>query len=447
MAYQMDYYRENTRSGPSQSEPSPLQEDQLPEEAAWGNQAMIEANNLSVAPEVEASESGGGSAEQAEAEQEEEVLGPGGFDYHGEELVNPAVAYQDPAAIPDSIYAAAYQDYLGSCTLESVGGVEWRQMQAEAEAAAALAVSRYEALLQEESSSGPSAEALRHLPPEDREALELIAREQALHRLNVGHTGGVGEVDLASMNPTEQYNYLHDLVLRSGGTFTEADLEVNLIGIRGMNVEGETHDNGLGEDGLAAYDDTIYAVRMVDGKPEVYTFAATTDYGDRSDLQETNFGYDDPDGEREYLLLADGSYDMYMNSNITTMSATDLQAHALREGRSYVEGQNPATSVLDVDRDRQVDPEELENHSYQHQGINVHVGGRYDDAKVDSWSAGCQVIPRAPRDAANGVDGVSYYDTFLRLLQEDPRAAEANKGTNAHVGYTLATAQNLPSAG
>lgn len=406
--------------------------DLLPEEAAWGNQAMIE--------ELNSAAEGGGTEGDEEA-----ALGPGGFDYHGAELVSPEIGHQPGAQIPDSIYDEVYRDALGSATIFSVGIQEWLAMRADARAAAEQAVARYEALLDEEMAASLGSGALQNLPPEDREAIEALAQEQAVHRLNVGHTGGVGEVDLAAMDPTQLYNYLHDLVIRSGGEFTEEDMEVNLIGIRGMNVEGETHDNSLGEDGLASYDDTMYATRMVDGVPEVYTFAATTDYGDRQDLIGTTYGYDDPDGEREYLLLADGSYNMYMHTNMQNLAADNLDAHALHEGYGWVEGQEPATSVLDVDRDRQVDPEELEDHSYEHQGINVHVGGRYDDPRVYSWSAGCQVIARAPRDEANAVEGVSYYDTFLDLMQADPRAAEASTG-NASVGYTLATAQNLPSA-
>lgn len=436
MAYDMDFYRDSYRQQPVADSSASLVEDNLPEEAAWGNQAMIEQ---SVSEEVHEET---GEAPEPAAEGEEEALGPGGFDYHGEALVDPEVAHQEAGEIPDSVYAQVYQDALDGIPLERLPEEDREAILADARAEAELAVARYEALLSEEMAGSVSAEALRYLPQEDREAIEKLAREQALHRLNVGHTGGVGELDLEAMNPTQLYNYLHDLVLRSGGEFTEEDLEVNLIGIRGMNAEGETHDNALGEDGKAHYDDTIYAVRMVDGKPEVYTFAATTDYGDRSDLLETGFGYDDPDGEREYLLLAEGSYQMYMNGNIMSMDEDDLKMHALREGSSR--SLEPVTSVLDVDRDRQVDPEELENNSYNYQGINMHVGGRYDDTKVDSWSAGCQVIPRAPRDEAKAPEGVYFYDTFLQLLQEDPRAAGAIKGENPYVNYTLANAENLP---
>ncbi len=438
MAYDMDFYRDSYRQQPVADSSASLVEDNLPEEAAWGNQAMIEQT---VSEEVQEET---GETPDPEVEGEEEALGPGGFDYHGEALVDPEVAHQEAGDIPDSVYAQVYQDALDGIPLERLPEEDREAILADARAEAELAVARYEALLSEEMAGSISPEALRYLPQEDREAIEKLAREQALHRLNVGHTGGVGELDLEAMNPTQLYNYLHDLVLRSGGEFTEEDLEVNLIGIRGMNTDGEFHDNALGEDGKAHYDDTIYAVRMVDGKPEVYTFAATTDYGDRSDLLETGFGYDDPDGEREYLLLADGSYQMYMHGNIANLTENDLNSHALHEGWGWVEGQESATSVLDVDRDRQVDPEELENNSYEHQGINVHVGGRADDSKVDSWSAGCQVIPRAPRDEANAQEGVYYYDTFLELLQEDPRAAGAIKGENPSVTYTLASAQNLP---
>jgi hypothetical protein len=214
--------------------------------------------------------------------------------------------------------------------------------------------------------------------------------------------------DFNKMSPEQQYNYLHDVAVSMAGgdesVWRTGDKEVNLIGIRSF-TDGQAHDQQANK-----YDDTIYAVRMVDGKPEVYAFQGSVDAG--KDPGGTKFGYDGPEGHG-FSHVADGSY----------APGTFVKTGGGHWGVDTVLGQAGDLKInVDFNNDAVIeDNERINKTEGAGWGIFFHPGGQGEN--VGSWSAGCQVIKP------------DQYGTFQHLLQDDP---------NMKFGYTLVDGHNLP---
>jgi hypothetical protein len=266
----------------------------------------------------------------------------------------------------------------------------------------------------------------RHqLPPEERLAIASEARANAVARVNLGHAGGVGEVDLAGMSEIEKFRYLKAEIEARGGQFRTEDMAMNVIGVRGLD-HGATGDNSPNE-----YNDTIYVLRMESGEPHVYEFNATTDYGDWDKVNDAGYGVNvrTEDGAQwAPLLMAEGSYTMNVGTHAW---GTDWSHEALTE-----RGGSGVTSIADVDGDHRVDPEELQ-FSFTDQGINVHRGG-LPDRPVNAYSAGCQVIPKRP---SGDESKALYWEDFHQMITEDPVYGT----TEDLIPYTLADVTHLPS--
>jgi hypothetical protein len=341
------------------------------------------------------------------------------------QVVNPAVATQPPAVIREEIRKNATQQAMPPASVMiHLPPEDQGDIYASAAAKGNAAAEAFDRLYQEELNR-VSPELKQHLPPEDVAALEQEARQHAVERINLGHVGGTGNVDLTSMNEQEKFNYLRDLIEDQGGTFRTEDNAMNVIGLRGLE-NGAVGDNAANE-----YNDTLFVLRYEDGKPQVYEFPATTDYGSTQDTSDAGDGVtaQTPDGAQWAPLLAtEGSYTM----NIGTHAAGTEWAHeALREA-----GGSGVISVPDLNGNHRVDPEEMQ-YQYTDQGINVHGGGR--SGTVGQWSTGCQVIPREP--TAGDDTGRLYWDDFHTMMTEDPVY-----GTTLDlIPYTLVDVQNAPS--
>jgi len=210
------------------------------------------------------------------------------------------------------------------------------------------------------------------------------------------------------MTPTEQYNYLKDVAVGMAGgdesQWRTGNNELNLIGIRSWQngQAGSSEGN--------KYNDTIYGVRMHDGKPEVYAFNGTVDAG--KDPGGTGYGYSGPEGSG-FSHVADGSYPI----------GTFEKRGGGKWGVDTTLGQSGNVNInVDFNNDAVIqDNERINKTEGAGWGIYFHPGGKGEN--VGSWSAGCQVIRP------------EQYGTFQSLLQQDP---------NQKFGYTLVDSKNLP---
>jgi len=214
--------------------------------------------------------------------------------------------------------------------------------------------------------------------------------------------------DFNNMTPEQQYNYLHDItVAMAGGDESQwrtGNDEVNLIGIRSwQNGQAGTSEGNK-------YNDTIYAVRMHDGKPEIYAFNGSVDAG--VDPGGTGYGYSGPEGSG-FSHVADGSYPI----------GTFEKRGGGKWGVDTTLGQSGNVNInVDFNNDAVIqDNERINKTEGAGWGIYFHPGGSGEN--VGSWSAGCQVIRP------------EQYGTFQSLIQQDP---------NQKFGYTLVDSANLP---
>lgn len=210
------------------------------------------------------------------------------------------------------------------------------------------------------------------------------------------------------MTPEQQYNYLHDITVAMAGgdesAWKTGDKEVNLIGIRSW--QGGQAGSSEGN----TYNDTIYAVRMNNGKPEVYAFNATVDAG--IDPGGTGYGYSDSRGSG-YSHVADGYYP----------DGTFVKSNNQHWGVRTVLAQASNVNInCDYNNDGVIqDDERINKTEGAGWGIYFHPGG--SGPNVNSWSAGCQAIRP------------EQYGTFMNLIEESPSNSFA---------YTLVDSRNLP---
>jgi len=223
-------------------------------------------------------------------------------------------------------------------------------------------------------------------------------------------TGPTLPANFNEMTPEEQYNYLKDVTVAMAGgdesAWKTGDKELNLIGIRSWQngQAGSAEGN--------KYNDTIYAVRLNNGKPEIYAFNGTVDAG--IDPGGTGYGYTDPaTGQHGFSHLADG---YYPDGTFATRGG----------GKWGVEtslGQNADVRInADFNNDGVIqDNERINKTEGAGWGIFFHPGGSGEN--VGSWSAGCQVIRP------------DQYPQFMQLVKENP---------DNTFGYTLVDSKNLP---
>jgi hypothetical protein len=150
------------------------------------------------------------------------------------------------------------------------------------------------------------------LLPEERLAIASLARASAVARINLGHAGGVGEVDLNGMTEIHKFRYLEAEIEARGGAFRTGDMAMNVIGVRGLD-HGATGDNAPNE-----YNDTIYVLRVENGAPHVYELNATTNYGDWDKVKDAGYGVSvatEKGPQWAPLLMAEGSYMMNIGTH------------------------------------------------------------------------------------------------------------------------------------
>ncbi len=168
----------------------------------------------------------------------------------------------------------------------------------------------------------------------------------------------------------ERAAWYQAVVKQSGGTWRTGTNQVNIVGLRGQDVNGQRNGNSFNQ-----WNDTMaYVWKDTHGKMQVREFRATTDPGMKwGDGRDAN-----GDGVKDIAHLRPGSY------------AYHLGTHRGQWGAG-----NP-NSNLPVDRDTNHDGRisVAERAASKRRGdvgygINIHWG---DSATVGGWSLGCQVI-------------------------------------------------------
>jgi hypothetical protein len=339
------------------------------------------------------------------------------------ELVNPAIASQPLSVIREEIRRAALRGALPE-DMYHVPLEDRAAMYSEAVKAGDEAVAAFDRIHREELSRLEDENG-KHLPAPERAALASEAVSTAIARVNLGHAGGVGDVDLNSMTELEKFNYLRAEIEARGGEFRTEDMAMNVVGVRGLD-HGVTGDNAPNE-----YNDTIYVLRMENGTPHVYEFNATTDYGDWDKVKDAGYGVTVlTEGTYQWapLLMAEGSYMMNVGTHAW---GTSWSHEALVET-----GGSGVTSIADVNGNHRVDPEEM-SFSFTDQGTNVHKGG-LPDRPVNAYSAGCQVIPKRP---SGDESSTLYWEDFHQMITEDPVYGTKED----RIPYTLADVLHMPS--
>lgn len=209
--------------------------------------------------------------------------------------------------------------------------------------------------------------------------------------------------EFSQMTQKEQYDFLREIyIAMTGGDESQwktGDKEVNIIGIRGWQDGKPVVNKGN------LYNDTIFAVRLVDGKPEVYAFSATVDAG--INPGNNDLGYRDASGRfLGYSHLADG---FYPNGTFYEREGSKWDVDIVLSQRQDVR------INVDTNNDGVIQDNERLNITVPlGWGISFHPGGKSE--KVGSWSAGCQVI--RPEN----------WKEFQKLLKESP---------DYHYGYVL----------
>jgi hypothetical protein len=226
-----------------------------------------------------------------------------------------------------------------------------------------------------------------HVAPEDRMALASEARVAAVRRINLGHAGGMGKVNLTQMTELERFRYLRAEIEVRGGELRSESMAMNVIGVRGLD-HGVTGDN-------APNVHTIYVLRTKAGKPRVCEFNAKSGCGDWAAV----------------MRMADRSYMMSVGTHAPG-SAWSFEALLERSGSGI-------------------------GFRFTGQGISVHAAGP-PERPLNARSAACQVIQRRP---AGDHSATLYWEDFHRMITEDP----VYDTTNGLIPYTLADVAHLPS--
>lgn len=230
----------------------------------------------------------------------------------------------------------------------------------------------------------------------------------------VAAAGSTTPVNLNSLSTQQQYDYLRNVVVQQAGGDSSAwktgEGEVNLIGIRSFQDGKPTTAEGN------TYNDSIYAVRMVDGRPQVTAFSGSTDAGIFPDPAASGFGYTDPQGTYQGIShLADGFYpDAWVRGAVAAGGAGLRQAGEIR---IHADSNNNGV----IDETERLGPDGQGVTKGAGWQIQFHTGGA--GTEVNRWSAGCQVIH------------ANQWQAFQELVGNAPNAA---------FSYALVDSANLP---
>lgn len=170
-----------------------------------------------------------------------------------------------------------------------------------------------------------------------------------------------------------RYDWYLRLVQSEGFAVRTGPNEVNVVGLRGFDVDG-----GPGGNAFNDWNDTIAFVwRDGDGVPHAVEFRATTDPGQAwGDAPDVN-----GDGRGDVAHLRPGQYTYFAGTH-----------------RGRATAGNPTVNVP-VDRDTNHDGDisngeraESAQRGDVGYGINIHWGPGYDSGDVGGYSLGCQVV-------------------------------------------------------
>ncbi|MCD4784497.1 MAG: hypothetical protein K8T10_11805 [Candidatus Eremiobacteraeota bacterium] len=283
------------------------------------------------------------------------------------------------------------------------------------------------------SGSGTQASNTQAVARRDRDGVRLSRRasrimeeeERINNNVDAGNeVNGASPPDFNKMTTQEQYDYLQDVVVQQAdgdeSAWKTGEGEVNLVGIRSWE-DGQPG----GREG-DAYNDTIYAARMVNGEPRIDSFNASVDGGvwNPSTAQNRGFGYRENGEWKGISHIADGFYrDNWVKggvpgSDLGLRQAGDIRIHADSNSDGVI--QNNERLGADINGDGIGDGVTVGS-SW---GIQFHPGG--NGTNVGQASAGCQVI--------HG----SEYDKFKQIISDAP---------NSRFSYTLIDSANLPPVG
>jgi peptidoglycan hydrolase-like protein with peptidoglycan-binding domain len=160
------------------------------------------------------------------------------------------------------------------------------------------------------------------------------------------------------------------LVKKAGGKWRSGVNEMNIVGLRGQDVDGKRNGNAFNQ-----WNDTMaYVWKGRDGKMHVREFRATTDPGLKSGTgQDAN-----RDGSLDLAHLRPGSYPYYLGTHRGLYGAGNpgynLPVYRDTNHDGHISSAEKAASKRRDDRGS---------------GINIHWGDGY---VVGGFSAGCQVV-------------------------------------------------------
>lgn len=234
----------------------------------------------------------------------------------------------------------------------------------------------------------------------DRAALAALARSAAARGVSLTPDGiaalrqarGLGEgprVDTATartiltlLSPVgprpegeaARAEWYQRIVEREGGTWRDGGQRMNVVGLRGFDVDRGRHDNAFG-----AWNDTMAFVwRDAEGRPKVREFRATTDPGMRAHADAPDVT---GDGRGDVAHLRPGQYEYRVGPHKGLPGAG-----------------NPTVNVP-VDRDTNQDGviSGAERRASIERGdvgwgINIHWGPGGDPSEIGPYSLGCQVV-------------------------------------------------------
>jgi hypothetical protein len=186
-------------------------------------------------------------------------------------------------------------------------------------------------------------------------------------------------------NPAERASELEGMVRSSGGKWRSGVNELNVVGLRGQDIDGKRHANAFNR-----WNDTLAFVwKDAGGKMNVREFRATTDPGvGRSG---SGLGVDaNGDGIKDVGHMQPGQY-TYRNG--------------LHRGMSGAARPDFATVSRDVDGDGKISGREAQDR-FRARALNIHwawdnpeeYGGKMLTQDVNSSSEGCQVVAMSRGD-------------------------------------------------
>ncbi len=252
--------------------------------------------------------------------------------------------------------------------------------------------------------------------PEQQKIQDFSKAQQA------GAAKQTGAVDFKTMTQAQQYDYLQKTTVQQAAGDQKAwktgDREVNLVGIRSFaNGQAGSKEGN-------AYNDTIYACRMVDGKKTVESFKASVDGGVFKDPKKSGLGFYDRKGKYKGIThLADGFYRDAFKRGKVSGKENGLRQQGLV--RLHADKNNDGV-IQNREKLGRNDQGMLAGARHQ---IQFHRGA--DGDKVGESSAGCQAI--RPDD----------WKRFQNVMADAPKGQDS-KLSGKGFSYLLTDSSKLP---